>query len=341
MSVASIDNIFSQGGLETTGQITDLAIQGNGFFVLSDGKQRFYTRVGTFGFDANSDMVNSANGMWVQGKMADADGNIPATATVGNIRLPFGQQDPAKVTTLAELANNLDSAATDSAVIPAWSAGTTGVDRVYGDAADGAGGTHSITVAGAQATESTALSTAAGLTGAETLGSLGVTAAGLAEVTTVSVDNGTSSSPIVQLTVNSTVDDLIMVLDRVQGVDAALDGGQIRITRNFAGAGAARNVTIASTTATAPASETIVGAILDASATFIVNSGTNHTMTATDVFTPTGGIARAPVDLGLIVSDCTRIVSWQPAHWFWILRTRSIRHRSLFTILRVVSTRLF
>jgi len=49
MSVASIDNIFTQGGLETSGQITDLAIQGNGFFVLSDGKQRFYTRVGTFG----------------------------------------------------------------------------------------------------------------------------------------------------------------------------------------------------------------------------------------------------------------------------------------------------
>ncbi len=308
MSVASIDNIFSQGGLETTGQITDLAIQGNGFFVLSDGKQRFYTRVGTFGFDANSDMVNSANGMWVQGKMADNDGNIPATATVGNIRLPFGQQDPAKVTTHAELANNLNSAATDS-VVTDWSAGTTGVDRVSGIARDGAGGTHSITVAGAQATQSTALSTASGLTGAETLGSQGVTAAGLAEITSVSIDNGASSSPISGLTVNSTIDDLLAALNKVQGVTAAIDGGQIRITRNYAGAGATKNITIVSTTATAPASETIVGAILNASATFTANSGTNHTMTATDVFTPTGGIAGSPVDLSLEVSDATGLVN--------------------------------
>ncbi|MCK4656971.1 MAG: flagellar hook-basal body complex protein [candidate division Zixibacteria bacterium] len=308
MSVASIDNIFSQGGLETTGQITDLAIQGNGFFVLSDGKQRFYTRVGTFGFDANSDMVNSANGMWVQGKMADGDGNIPATATIGDIRLPFGQQDPAKVTTHAELANNLNSAATDS-VVTSFSAGTTGVDRVSGIARDGAGGTHTITVAGVQSTQSTALSTAAGLTGAETLGSLGVTAAGLAEVTSVSLDNGASSSPISGLTVNSTVDDLVAALNKVQGVTAAIDGGQIRVTRNYAGAGATNNITIISTTATAPAAETIVGAILNASATFTANSGTNHTMTATDVFTPTGGIARAPVDLGMEVSDSTGLVN--------------------------------
>ena len=39
MSLASVDNLFIQGGLETTGQTTDLAIQGTGFFVLSDGQQ--------------------------------------------------------------------------------------------------------------------------------------------------------------------------------------------------------------------------------------------------------------------------------------------------------------
>ncbi|MBU2626342.1 MAG: flagellar hook-basal body complex protein, partial [candidate division Zixibacteria bacterium] len=66
MTVASIDNIFTQGGLETSGQITDLAIQGAGFFILSDGNQDFYSRAGSFGFDANSDMVNTANGLYVQ-----------------------------------------------------------------------------------------------------------------------------------------------------------------------------------------------------------------------------------------------------------------------------------
>ena len=42
MTVAAIDTFFQQGGLETTGQITDLAIQGSGFFVLNNGKGDFY-----------------------------------------------------------------------------------------------------------------------------------------------------------------------------------------------------------------------------------------------------------------------------------------------------------
>ena len=58
MEVSSIDTLFQQGGLETTGQITDLAIQGSGFFVLGDNDgNRFYTRAGAFGFDADSTLV--------------------------------------------------------------------------------------------------------------------------------------------------------------------------------------------------------------------------------------------------------------------------------------------
>ena len=44
MSVATIDTIFTQGNLQTTGNGTDLAIQGNGFFVMKNGDQTFYTR---------------------------------------------------------------------------------------------------------------------------------------------------------------------------------------------------------------------------------------------------------------------------------------------------------
>ena len=43
MMVASIDTIFTQGALQTTGVNTDIAIQGNGFFVLKDGDKSFYT----------------------------------------------------------------------------------------------------------------------------------------------------------------------------------------------------------------------------------------------------------------------------------------------------------
>ncbi len=154
MEVASIDNLFTQGGLELTGQITDLAIQGNGFFLLSDGNSKFYTRAGAFGFDANSYLVNPSNGLYVQGKMADDTGTIPATATVGNIKLPFGQQDPARPTSRVDFGNNLDASVTRSeAAITTGTTPTNGITQVSGAARDGAGGVHVITITGAQATQ--------------------------------------------------------------------------------------------------------------------------------------------------------------------------------------------
>ena len=52
--VGSIDTNFSQGNFQTTGKKTDLAIQGPGFFVLSDGNSRVYTRAGIFGLDSEN-----------------------------------------------------------------------------------------------------------------------------------------------------------------------------------------------------------------------------------------------------------------------------------------------
>jgi len=310
MTVASIDNLFTQGGLETSGQITDLAIQGNGFFVLSDGRQNYYSRAGSFGYDGNSDLVSTANGLYVQGKMADQEGNIPAMATVGNIRLPFGQQDPAKETTVVGLTNNLNSVATNSTAELA-SAGTTNIDTVTGMARDGAGGVHTLTIAGAQATQSTAVSTVNGLSGVETLQSLGVTAAGLAEATTVGVDSGASSAYLTGLVLNSTVNELIAAINKVQGVEAELDAsGAIQITRTYAGDGTNRNIEIASTFAgPPPATETITGAIFNATGTFTANNGTAHSMTVTDQFTPNYGTPQPAINLGLEISDTTGLVT--------------------------------
>src|SRR5262249_45835168 len=50
--ISSIDQNFSQGSLLTTGRTLDLGIQGNGFFVLSDGNEQFFSRVGSFGLDS-------------------------------------------------------------------------------------------------------------------------------------------------------------------------------------------------------------------------------------------------------------------------------------------------
>ena len=61
--VATIDTIHTQGALQSTGVMTDVALQGNGFFVLNDGDKRFYTRNGAFGLDQDGRLVNPSDGM--------------------------------------------------------------------------------------------------------------------------------------------------------------------------------------------------------------------------------------------------------------------------------------
>jgi flagellar hook protein FlgE len=111
MSIGSVDQNFTQGNLETTGQSTDLAIQGDGFFVCSDGRRRYFTRSGNFQLDADGRLVAPQNGFIVQGRTADAQGTLSSGATVGDILLPFGQKSPAKASSEISFAGNLDSRA--------------------------------------------------------------------------------------------------------------------------------------------------------------------------------------------------------------------------------------
>lgn len=110
MNIGSIDLLFTQGNLESTGVTTDLAIQGDSFFVCSDGTQNYYTRSGNFQLDANGKLVASTNGFTVQGKLA-VDGVL--TDTIQDIKLPFGQKSAAKATENVQLAGNLDATAAD------------------------------------------------------------------------------------------------------------------------------------------------------------------------------------------------------------------------------------
>lgn len=111
MTVASIDNIFTQGNLQSTGVQTDIAIQGNGFFVLKNGEESYYTRNGAFGLDRDGTLVNPANGMRVQGWMAeDINGTMVLTtaATPTDLTIPVGAKDPAKATQNVNYRCNLD-----------------------------------------------------------------------------------------------------------------------------------------------------------------------------------------------------------------------------------------
>ena len=111
MSIASIDTIHIQGSLQTTGVQTDLAIIGNGFFILDDAGTQLFTRAGAFSVDAEGIMVNQANGMKVQGWMArEVDGvnTLDVSRPVTQLEIPIGGKDPAKATTMINFACNLD-----------------------------------------------------------------------------------------------------------------------------------------------------------------------------------------------------------------------------------------
>src|SRR5688572_25929572 len=96
MQVGSIDTVFNQGNLESTGVATDLAIQGDAFFVLARGNERLFTRAGNFQLDAEGRLVSGTTGLAVQGRAAS--GGV-LLETVGDIRLPTGQQTAAVETT--------------------------------------------------------------------------------------------------------------------------------------------------------------------------------------------------------------------------------------------------
>ena len=111
MAVNSLDTLFSQGNIETTGNATDLAIQGDAFFVVKKEGQTLYTRAGRFDLDTTGKLVNPGTGAVLQGKMADATGAIPSGTTLADIAINKDIKSPAKATTLIKFAGNLDSSA--------------------------------------------------------------------------------------------------------------------------------------------------------------------------------------------------------------------------------------
>ncbi|MFO0611654.1 MAG: flagellar hook protein FlgE [Polyangiaceae bacterium] len=117
--MARAQQIFAQGSISNTGQPTDLALTGDGFFVVHgtvDGVDGdFYTRAGQMGLDASGFLTNSA-GMKLQGYPA-ANGGF--AGTMSDIQVPSGALAP-KPTANFSLDANLDS----NAVTPAlpWDA---------------------------------------------------------------------------------------------------------------------------------------------------------------------------------------------------------------------------
>ncbi len=111
MTIATVEQVFTQGNLQTTGVSTDVAIQGDGFFILKNGDESFYTRNGVFGLDRDGTLVNPANGMRVQGWMArelNGEQVVQTAATPTDLVIPVGSKDPAKATENVHFACNLN-----------------------------------------------------------------------------------------------------------------------------------------------------------------------------------------------------------------------------------------
>ncbi len=110
MTLSGVDTLFTQGSLQDTGKLTDLAIQGDGFFVLDSGDGPLYARDGNMDIGLDGSLLNLSTGMKVLGWKADASGNIDTSQPLSSIQIPFGQS-MARPTSQVDLRGNLDAEA--------------------------------------------------------------------------------------------------------------------------------------------------------------------------------------------------------------------------------------
>ena len=110
--VQTVQTNFSQGGYESTDSNTDLAIEGSGFFIVSDPLTAtdLYTRNGNFSFDDNGYLV-TADGYRVQGSAYNSSG-VLASGNLSDIQVDLVSQIEAKQTENVTLQTNLDSNST-------------------------------------------------------------------------------------------------------------------------------------------------------------------------------------------------------------------------------------
>jgi len=162
VAVGTITPNFSQGGVETTGVATNVAIQGNGFFLVGDPANAIYTRAGDFTFDADG-MLIAPDGQPVLGYTAldPVTGQIVTSGQPTTITVPPGVLQAPVATTGFGTTTNLDAAAiTGSTFVTSVqvydSLGVAHVATITYTKAAGAGAwSYAITVPGADVTGGT------------------------------------------------------------------------------------------------------------------------------------------------------------------------------------------
>nr|WP_225778704.1 flagellar hook protein FlgE [Pseudomonas sp. Marseille-Q3773] len=108
--LAAVSQQFTQGDVNNTGNVLDMGIQGQGFFVLSDNGSRVYTRAGAFQASKDNFVVTS-DGLRLQGYAADSTGKIQK-GVLTDLQIDTSALQP-KATSLIDQGINLNSSAAD------------------------------------------------------------------------------------------------------------------------------------------------------------------------------------------------------------------------------------
>ncbi|AIS16297.1 flagellar hook protein FlgE [Pseudomonas rhizosphaerae] len=114
VTTAAVSQQFTQGNIASTGQSLDLAINGNGFFVLNDNGQKLYTRAGAFYSDKDGNVVD-VGGNNLQGY--NAQDGVVQTGVLTNLKIDSSNLQPKATTKIAETVN-LNSSAQPPTITP-------------------------------------------------------------------------------------------------------------------------------------------------------------------------------------------------------------------------------
>jgi flagellar hook protein FlgE len=119
VQVAANETNFAQGSYDTSGTTSsDVALNGSGFFVVSNGSGNLYTRAGDFTQDSSGNLITS-DGMTVMGYPA-VNGTVNTDSSLTAINIPLsGQVQQPEATTTFSMTANLDSASPTGTTFPA------------------------------------------------------------------------------------------------------------------------------------------------------------------------------------------------------------------------------
>lgn len=114
--LSSVDNVFTQGALQSTGRANDIAIQGDGFFIVNDNERQIYTRAGTLDIDAAANLIHAGTGFQLMGWASKEDPftkdlEVDTTQPISILNLKAREKLAARATSEVEYRSNLKSTA--------------------------------------------------------------------------------------------------------------------------------------------------------------------------------------------------------------------------------------